>query len=275
LALGAIEGRTPALDDSSDGATASAGLTLAIIDGEGLGEVAQLTVGADEILERRAARFDRLIEYVVDGRNELPQPVERDRTARPPRVDAGAIERFAHIYIAKAGDDALVEQEEFDRRSPPLEPAMKLFCCQVERLRAERGEHWPFVKLIGFDDVERTEPASIIQRHAAALIGLKHKMVVLAELARIDAPVTRHAEVENQAVSAVGIDDTVFGPAAKADDGRSGQPLTEIDRKRATKVCPPRFHALQPAASQDLGEATNGRFNFGKLRHAHDMADAS
>src|SRR5690348_11052074 len=73
LTLGAVEGRAPALDDSLDGSTAAAGLAFAIIDGEALREIAELSIGASEIAERRAARFDRLGEDIVNRGHQAIQ----------------------------------------------------------------------------------------------------------------------------------------------------------------------------------------------------------
>ena len=95
---------------------------------------------------------------------------------------------------------------------------------------------------------------------------------MLADRARIDPPVARHAEVEHQSVAAVGVDQAVFGTAAKSAHPRPGKPLAKIDWKRATKVGATRLDARQAAALKHLGQAADRRLDFGKLGHGVDMA---
>jgi hypothetical protein len=83
----------------------------------------------------------------------------------------------------------------------------------------------------------------------------------------------RHAEVKDERVAAVGVDETVLRPAAEAGHDRAGQPLTEVDRKRAAQIRTPRFDRVQPPPVQDLRKPADGGFDFGKLRHGRDMAE--
>jgi hypothetical protein len=98
-------------------------------------------------------------------------------------------------------------------------------------------------------------------------------MIVLADLARIDAPMARHPEVEHEGVAAVGFDEPVLGASAKAGHACAGQPLAEIDRKRAAQVRPANLDAADAAALQHTSEAADGGFDFGQLRHGGDMAE--
>ena len=49
--------------------------------------------------------------------------------------------------------------------------------------------------------------------------------------AGIDPPAPRHAEVEDQRVAAVGVDQPIFGAPAEPGDPRPGQPLAKVDRE--------------------------------------------
>src|SRR6185369_2382855 len=215
LAARAIEGRAATLDEPPDRPAAAARPTLAIIDREGLGEVAELAVGAGEILERRAAGRDRFVEHVADRRNQPLEPPQRDRAPGPLGMDAGAVQRLAHVDVAAPGHDPLAEQQQLYRRGTAGEPALKLARVEVERLGPERLERRPVLELVRSDQVERAEAARIVERYHPAVIGLKDEVIVLADRARIDPPVSRHAEVEHQSVAAVGVDQAVFGTAAK------------------------------------------------------------
>ena len=98
-------------------------------------------------------------------------------------------------------------------------------------------------------------------------------MVVLPDLARIDPPVARHAEVEDQGVAAIGVDQPVFGAAPKSAHPRAGQSLAEIEWQGAPQVEPPRLDVGDALAVKNAREAADGRLDFGKLGHARDMAE--
>src|SRR3954471_22748019 len=105
-------------------------------------------------------------------------------------MNAGAMERFTDVDIAQAGDDALVKQQQLDRRRPPCQPALQLVRVEVQRLGTERLEGRPFRKLRGQYQVERAEAPCVIEREGPPLLGLDQEMVMLADLARVDAPMT-------------------------------------------------------------------------------------
>ena len=132
-------------------------------------------------------------------------------------MDAGAVQRLAGIDIAEARDDALVEQQQLDRRGPPGQSALQLSRVEVERLRPERLERRPILKAARTHQVERTEPPGVVERDAAALVGLDDEVVVLRR-PRSDqrATVPGHAEVEDERVAAVGVDQAVFRSPAEA-----------------------------------------------------------
>ena len=142
------------------------------------GEVAELAVGSREILQCRAASSDRFGEDVVNCGNE-PSAFPGKCPAGSRRMDSGAIERFADVDVAEACDDALVEEQQLDRRFPAFQPPLQLLGVDIERLGSERLERRPFAELIGFNEVERSEPPRIIEREPPSLVGLDDEMVVL------------------------------------------------------------------------------------------------
>jgi len=58
----------------------------------------------------------------------------------------------------------------------------------------------------------------------------------------------------------------------EADDPRAGQPLAKVDRESMAQIGPARLDPLDAAAVEDMGEAADGSFNFGKLGHATVIA---
>src|SRR6185503_5183108 len=99
-------------------------------------------------------------------------------------------------------------------------------------------------------------------------------MVVLERFRRIDPPVTGHAEVEDQAVAAIRVDDAVFGATMQADDASAGQPLAEVDGKRTPEVGTPCLDASDPTPIQHSRKAAYGRLDFGELGHEPRYGEA-
>src|SRR5438270_2033316 len=127
LAPRTVEGRPAALDNPRDSSAAWARLPFAIVNREGLGEITKLAVGRREIAQGRAAGCDRFAEDALDSINQPAEPLERNGSSRPLRVNAGAVQSFADIDVAKAGNDPLIEQQELDRRISSGEPTLQLF----------------------------------------------------------------------------------------------------------------------------------------------------
>ena len=78
------------------------------------------------------------------------------------------------------------------------------------------GEGLGRIERVGPHQVERSEAARVVEREPPPRIGLDHHMVVRADRRRVDPPVARHAEMEDQRVAAVGLDQPVFGAARQA-----------------------------------------------------------
>src|SRR3982750_1727680 len=76
LTARAVKGRTAALDDPADRCAAPARFSLAVVDVEAFGEIAELAVRADKIAQGRAAGSDRLGEHVADRRDKALQPLK-------------------------------------------------------------------------------------------------------------------------------------------------------------------------------------------------------
>jgi hypothetical protein len=94
-------------------------------------------------------------------------------------------------------------------------------------------------------------------------------MIVRADFRRVDPPPARHAKVKDQRVAAIGFDESIFGPASKAGDGRARQPLTQIHRDREAQVGAARFDAREDRPFQHAAQASDSGFDFGQFRHAN------
>ncbi len=99
-------------------------------------------------------------------------------------------------------------------------------------------------------------------------------MVVLEGFGGVDAPVPRHAEVEDQGVAAIGVDQAIFGAAPEARHPGTRQPLAKIERKRMAQIGPPRLDVADAMAEQDSLQPANGGLDFGKLGHGRRYGGA-
>ena len=113
-------------------------------------------------------------------------------------MDAGAVQRFAGVDIAKPGNRSLVEQQRLDRPAPPLEPALEPSAVgRAECVGAEFREGRPFVERIGGNEIDRAEPSRIVECEGVPVVGFEQQMVVDVGFGRVNAPMARHAEVKN------------------------------------------------------------------------------
>src|SRR5438552_1970364 len=101
LALWAPEGRAAILVEAADGTAAARGLAflaLAVVDLEGMLEIAELARGLAMVAQRRAAGLDRLVQHRVDLLHQPPRVIGslalfgRERRGQPPRRQMRAVE---------------------------------------------------------------------------------------------------------------------------------------------------------------------------------------
>ena len=148
--------RTPALDDAGDrpvAAAARAGGAFAVVDGEGMLEIAELAVGLTVVAQRRAAGFDGFLQHVADRRGQRARCGGRpalgvgEQRSGSGRADARAVQRLADIDVAQSGDALLVEQRGFDWRARAGEQRGELGGVEFRRQRfdAHLGERRPLV----------------------------------------------------------------------------------------------------------------------------------
>ena len=88
-------------------------------------------------------------------------------------------------------------------------------------------------------------------------------MIMRAKLDRIDPPPSRHAQMEDHCVAAVGGDQAIFGAPPEPGDPRPGQPLAEIVGEGAAEVSAAQFDPPDPPPVEHLGQTANGGFDFG------------
>jgi len=88
----------------------------------------------------------------------------------------------------------------------------------------------------------------------------------------IDPPASRHPQMKDHRVPAIGVDQPIFGAAAEPRDRGAGQPLTEILGKGMAQVGAAHLEPSDPTSLEHALEAADGGFDFGELGHGRDMA---
>ena len=107
-----VERRSAGLRDSADRSAAAgrpARLALALVDAEAAGAIRTFLAGdrfSQNGLDRRRQ---------ADGPRRRASGRRRERRRSPQRRQTGAVQRFARIDVAEAGDDPLIEQRHFQR----------------------------------------------------------------------------------------------------------------------------------------------------------------
>ena len=164
---------------------------FAAVDGEFLLEAAELAVGLLVVAQRGAAGADGIDEHRLDLRN---QTLGRGRglaglgcEARGafPGIEAGAEERFAHVDVAEAGDDALVHQEglevDFLAACPPGEIGRVQVVAQG--LDAQAAKESVLFYFGSRDQRHVSETAGIVVRDDGAARHRENQVVVLGVMA--------------------------------------------------------------------------------------------
>ena len=96
----------------------------------------------------------------------------------------------------------------------------------------------------------------------APRLGADQQVIVREQFARIDSPAPRHAEMEDERIAAIGIDQPVFGPTAQVRHGRARHALAQVDRDRFAQVGAARLDRGQALALQHGLQPAHGGFDF-------------
>ena len=99
-------------------------------------------------------------------------------------------------------------------------------------------------------------------------VGHQQQMIVRQDFPRIDPPFARHAEMEDERIAAIAVDQPIFGAAVKAHHDRPRQPLAQIGRDGAAQIGTARL----TRAFEHRRETANGSFDLGEFGHVKPLA---
>lgn len=195
---------------------------------------------------------------------------------------------FTHIDVAEACNDPLIKQGSFQGRGFLPEPAGQKIGAEfiAEGLDADILEklvtcHFIFMKqvhdaeapVIGVDNLHAIiEPENYMVMGTGtgaigALFKIEFSQVVWPGIFIQNGETPGHAEVDQEALAIIKVNQNILGPAPQAHDLPALQPGGETSGKGKAQAGAAEFHAGDGAAHEDRAEPTHNSFNFGKFRH--------
>src|ERR1700678_135154 len=237
LAFRAIETRALAHDHVPDRRRACvARFSLAAVHAEPRGESARLSARIPVAAKRRPVAADRGAQNHRHTGRDFFELAPRNASGPPRRTHSGAKQNFGRVNIADAGDDSLIHDQVLDRRGPSARLRRKIVRVEFarQRLRAETLQLRRGSQRGALDQTNHAEAPRIVVYQPRPVIQRKFKMVVVGiELAGIEAivPMSQaagHAEVDEQHMVAVELDDQIFCAARQFHDSPARDGSAEI-----------------------------------------------
>ncbi len=182
--------------------------------------------------------------------------------------EAGAEQRFAHVDVAEAGDDALVHQERLEVHLLAAGPPGEIGRVQVvaEGLDAKAAKEGVLLDLGSRNQRHVPEPAGVVVGDDGAARHREYEMVVLgvvpmvvgvfAELSRFsgaapaDAEPPRHAQMHGQYLAFVEMHQDVFRAAIEPGNPAAGETLGKSLGQRKAQIFAALLHADEAATPQ-------------------------
>src|SRR5690606_11434898 len=268
----AVVARAAGLHDLADAERAHAAgafLAGAAVDRPLVLKIAELARGLDVVAQGRAARRDGALQHVADRRGEPLGARASHRASEAARAEAGPEQAFGDVDVAEPGDDALVEKRGLQGRAPSGEPLLQHGARELvaERLRAELLEELVIEEPVVGDEVHRAEAARVVEADLGTVLENEDDMVVRIARdgrGRLDQNhPPRHAEMDEESLAAVEVNEDVLGAAAESLDAPPFEPLAEPGRQRKAEIGTPLLDAGQtPPLHPERQSAPHG-FDFG------------
>lgn len=240
--------------------TGRTGLPLAVIDAEGVLEIAELAIGRGEILQRGATSLDGFSDDGIDFSGQAFRAGLADAGSDPARGDSGPKQGLADIDIAEPGNEFLVQQRGLDRRLFPLEHTQEIVGMEAiaQRLWPEMGKAWIARKVRCRPELHEAEPAWIIIGDEAAALGMEDNMIMgwvragllmeKAEPCILYSEPAGHAEMHDQRLAGGQVCRQEFRLPTKAQHLRAAHPLCKSRREGKAQILSPHLRACNGAA---------------------------
>jgi hypothetical protein len=100
-----------------------------------------------------------------------------------------------------------------------------------------------------------------------ALFKIKFAQIVWPGIFIQNRETPRHAEVDQEALAIIKVNQNILGPALEAHDLPALQPGGETSGKGKAQAGAAKLHAGNGTANEDGAKPSHNSFNFGKFRH--------
>ncbi len=240
-------------------------------------KIAQLPIRLPIVAQRRSARCNRFAQHIADDGHKGGGIFHIARKAG--RGQAGAVQHFADIDIAKPRHDALIQQRRFDRGFAPSKARRK-----IRPVKAIAQRLWPKTRQqgmrlgrFGFHQIHRAKTAGVVKGNLRPARHMQHDMVMLlrggmgVDIFAKNRPrhqhPPRHAQMDQQRLARIQICQNILRPPPQRQNPRARQPRGHIGRKRPAQIgtidlCPfnhaPLHRGQKPRAHG---------FHFGQFGH--------
>lgn len=288
----AVKGRTSVLDDPLDRAAAArgaAGRAFLAVDGEGMLEIAERSIGVHIIAQGRSACCDRFRDHLPDGLGEGDASFRRlagsagKRARRPFRREMRPPKRLADIDIAKARNQTLIEKDGLERRFPVREGARHIVRGEgvSRRFNAHIPEMAASVECGAGRQIHEAEAARIVIDDAPAIGHMEDDMVMSRGFAAraveiaggipravlLDPERAGHAEMHDEHRAVIHVRHQIFRPPAHGDNFAAFDACREILGKRKPQIGAALLDMADRATLHMRGKAAPDGFDFGKFGH--------
>ena len=178
------------------------------------------------------------------------------------------LQRLARIDVAEAGDDALVEERDLQRRTLAGAGASERRAVEIvasgsvpsteRRVGVEPGRG---------DQIHHAEAARIVERHHGSARHLEHHVVVQSRVGMVEPARSRHAEMHEQGLVGRQVGEEILAAARQRPRPSAAQPRREASRKRPPQIPAPHQHALEAGAVHHRLELAADRLHFRQFGH--------
>ena len=242
-------------------------------------KISKLSIGLAEIPQRGSPCLDRFGQDVANDGYQMFDALPANLSRFAFRVDFCAKKSLADVDIAQSGDNPLVQKHGFHRGHLAFEGVNQVGLVErvSQRFRSQPSQQ--FVALGGRcrHQVHRAEPAWIVEGDAGAVRHVQHDMIMLLrcrvvvhelpERVARNQHASRHAQMDQQRLSAVEIGEDVFRPPPKPLHPSTRKPSCHIGGKRPAQIGAVYLGMVDNNALHRGRQSPFDGFDFGKLRH--------
>ncbi len=193
---------------------------------------------------------------------------------------------FAHVDIAKASNEPLVQQRRFQGRAFTCERLRQHLAVHeiAQRLDAKVSKKRMLLEIGSRRDVHEAKAPGIVINDARARREMKDNVIVRGvlgpvvvegaghqRLVSLDAKRSTHAQMHDQRGAIIEVADQVLGPTPQRIDAPACQASLEISRKREAQIRAPLLHGDNRRSAHGGIESPANSLDFWKFRHVSQM----